>query len=162
MPLIFFDRTDQCKQSQLSLKKQSFYRFLAWCLVSQGIRNKAFWVFKYTHAYQDITPRWFFSWQSLKTQVHPLLRMCPGICSKETSAGSEVITQTEPARLKKKNKIKGGKTTHTFLLCKRKFVLRCTNARHDFSIHMGAPAKLHHQQSMRFRTRSIFGTGSAA
>lgn len=83
--------------------------------------------------------------------------MCPGICSKETSAGSEAVPQTKLARLKEEEK----QHKHFYFAKGNLFCAAQTQAV-TFQFPWELPAKLHHQQSMQFRTRSVFGTGSAA
>jgi len=81
----------------------------------------------------------------------------PGYFSKETSAGSEAVTQTKLARLKEEEK----QHKHFYFAKGNMFCSAQTQAvTSQFAWEL--PAKLHHQQSMQFRTRSIFGMGSAA
>lgn len=107
------------------------------------------------HTCQDITSHCFPD-KVLKTQVHPPLRMCLGIHSKETSAGSEAVTPTKLARLNKEEK----QHQHFYFAKGNLFYAAQTQAM-TFQFPWELPAKLHHQQSMQFRTRSGFGTGSA-
>lgn len=76
---------------------------------------------------------------------------------RKLAAGSEkTVTENKLARQR------GGKTAQTLLLCKRKFVLRCTNTSHDFSIHMGAPSQAAPPTIDAIQNQEDSGMGSTA
>lgn len=99
------------------------------------------------HACQDITSHCFPD-QVFETQLHPPLRMCPGICSKETSAGSE----KQSLRISWPDREEGKQHKHFYSGKGNLFYAAQTWAM-TFQLTRELPAKLHHQQLMQFRTR---------